>query len=263
MDLALDSIRKTFFNQVNFFSNSGVVEFVNKDKSKTSCVTVQIQYKIPSSGFQTAVCTFLFYSATSDISKYRPKSGLDYSVRAGRKDDSNALALSLLVEDNEWTKISVSYLVSSRNDLYLGSFIADTFSLFGCDKTKVDQGTISHTIQDLPRTKKNYKVQVFISGIKTDDGSASVSIWEPIVHSHNGVLTFNVKSNANPSIQNLHIDYVIWQATPFDITTFNPNKNSGADYEIIGISKFSKSYPEYLGLALDFDRLECIGGGCK
>ena len=137
---------------------SGVVEFVNKEKSKTSCVTVQINYKIPSSGFQTAVCKYLSYSATNDIEKYRPKSGLDYSVRAGRKDDSNALALSLIVEDREWTKISVSYLVSSRSDLYLGSFIADTFSLFGCDKTKVDKGVISHTIQDLPQIKGKYKV---------------------------------------------------------------------------------------------------------
>ena len=148
--------------------------------------------------------------ATTDLSGYRPKSGLDYSIRAGRKDDKNLLALSLIVEDKNWKKIKVSYLVSSRKDLYIGSFIADVFSLFGCDSSKVDRGLISYTIHDLPPSKRKYDVQLFISGIKTDDGSATINFWEPNVNSNNGVLTFNLKSDANPSIQNIHISYVVW-----------------------------------------------------
>ena len=49
-------IKMTSFNQVKQFLLSGVVEFVNSKGSKTSCVTVQINYKVPSSGFDTAVC---------------------------------------------------------------------------------------------------------------------------------------------------------------------------------------------------------------
>lgn len=94
----------------------------------------------------------LFYPniATNNLYEYKPSSGLDYSVRAGRKDNLNLLALSLIVEDDQWKKISVSYLVSSRTDLYIGSFIADIFSLFGCDSTNIDKGVISHTVHNLP-----------------------------------------------------------------------------------------------------------------
>lgn len=196
-----------------------------------------------------------FNAATNDLSGYRPKSGLDYSIRAGRKDDKNLLALSLIVEDKSWKKIKVSYLVSSRKDLYIGSFIADVFSLFGCDSSKVDTGLVSYTIHDLPPSKKKYDVQLFISGIKTDDGSANINFWEPRVNSNNGLLTFNLKSNANPSIQNIHISYIIWSRVEFSIYTFSASSKSKANYEIIGVVEFKKSYASYLGLALDFDRI--------
>lgn len=119
------------------------------------------------------------------------------------------------MEDKTWKKISVSYLVSSRKDIYVGSFIADVFSIFGCDSGKVDSGVIKYTIHDLPPSKAKYNVQLFIAGIKTDDGNANINIWEPKVDGSNGLLTFNLKSNANPSIQNIHISYIVWGKISF------------------------------------------------
>ena len=171
------------------------------------------------------------------------------------------MALSLLVGDDGWKKISVSYLVSARTDLYLGSFIADTFSLFGCDSSKVDNGIIKYGVHGLPQRRNKFSVQLFISGIKTDDRSVNVSIWEPAVDK-SGLLTFNIRSNANPSIENLHISYVIWEKTPFSIFTFS-DRPSEANYEIIGVTEFRRSKSEFIGLAIDFDRLNCVGGGCK
>ena len=108
--------------------------------------------------------------------------------------------------------------------------------------------------------KKGFNVQLFISGIKTDDGSVSVSIWEAAVDS-SGLLTFNVRSNANPSIENLHISYVIWSKTSFNIFTFS-DRPSEANYELIGVTQFKRSKSEFLGLGIQFDRLNCVGGGC-
>ena len=97
----------------------------------------------------------------------------------------------------------------------MGSFIADVFSIFGCDSGKVDSGVIKYTIHDLPPSKAKYNVQLFIAGIKTDDGNANINIWEPKVDGSNGLLTFNLKSNANPSIQNIHISYIVWGKISF------------------------------------------------
>lgn len=61
------------------------------------------------------------------------RNGADYSVRMRRKNNSNAINIYLSVRDKLWRKISVSYLIASREDMLLGSFIADTFGGFGCD----------------------------------------------------------------------------------------------------------------------------------
>lgn len=64
---------------------------------------------------------------------FNSREGTDYSIRLRRKNNSNALNVYLFVKDKFWKKISVSYLAASREDLVLGSFIADTFGGFGCD----------------------------------------------------------------------------------------------------------------------------------
>ena len=65
--------------------------------------------------------------STNNLHGYRPAAGLDYSVRAKRKDNANALSLSFLPGgDSTWKKVSVSYLATSRDDLTAGSFLTGT-----------------------------------------------------------------------------------------------------------------------------------------
>ena len=155
--------------------------------------------------FQTLDLKLLFVInyyilATVSLNGYRPKSGLDYSVRASRQKNANALAISLLTGDNSWNKITVSYLVSSRKDVYLGSFIADTFSLFGCTHLPIDKGHLSHSIPRLPQGNFQYKVATYISGVRTQDNSMNAKIWDPSIDAKNGMLDVAITSNANPSI---------------------------------------------------------------
>lgn len=55
-----------------------------------------------------------------------------------------------------------------------GSFIADTFELFGCDKKSVDKATIKHSIPHFPGG--NYQIATFVSGLKTLDRYVNVNI---------------------------------------------------------------------------------------
>ena len=59
----------------------------------------------------------------SNIEFYQTGLNLDYSVRGSQEKGSNALGVSFRVSDNSWKKIIISYLVTSRKDLHLGSFI--------------------------------------------------------------------------------------------------------------------------------------------
>lgn len=74
-------------------------------------------------------------SATTNFGGYKPLNGLDYSVRGGQKGSSNLLAITLVTGDNSWTKITVSYLATSRPDFLVGSLYADLVSAFGCDSS--------------------------------------------------------------------------------------------------------------------------------
>lgn len=63
--------------------------------------------------------------------------GFDYSISAGRQGISNTLLINLqIAEDVRWTSIDISYIVSSRVDIMMGSFIGNMFSLTSCGNTQ-------------------------------------------------------------------------------------------------------------------------------
>ena len=124
---------------------------------------------------------FLSYLAINDLfGRNSAQDPIDYSVRAGRKDHTNILSVSLFYDHIEFKSISVSYLVTSRNDLFLGSFIIDSFSTSGCSKSNEATNSIAEYVPGLINSNQ-YKITIFISGIKTIRGEFSVSIWEPRV----------------------------------------------------------------------------------
>lgn len=95
-------------------------------------------------------------------------------MRAKQSEFGNSISFILLIHDKSWTKVDVSYLASSRSDVLAGSFIADTFPLFGCDKKSTDSGVVKHSIPALAQGK--YEIAAFISGLKTRDSQHKVKI---------------------------------------------------------------------------------------
>lgn len=73
------------------------------------------------------------YSAFSKIDTIN-ELGYNFAVKGGQSAlNKNKLQISLLTEKNiQWNQIEVSYLVTSRNDLYAGSFLTDSFGKFSC-----------------------------------------------------------------------------------------------------------------------------------
>ena len=66
-------------------------------------------------------------------------------MRGTRKGGSNSLLLTVFIaEDFRWTSIGVSYLVSSRNDMIMGSFAGIPIGASNCN-INVNGG--SNTVQ--------------------------------------------------------------------------------------------------------------------
>jgi hypothetical protein len=65
-------------------------------------------------------------------------------VRAGKSNNPSSPQIVLLItEDTTWTNLQINYLISSRSDLFLGSFIADGFIF---QSTTSNQLTINYGI---------------------------------------------------------------------------------------------------------------------
>ena len=64
-----------------------------------------------------------FYTAISDYVMGRPEYGMDFSVGGYQISGSSSANLILSAKkDGSWSKIVISYIVTSRNDFFLGSF---------------------------------------------------------------------------------------------------------------------------------------------
>ena len=78
----------------------------------------------------------------------------------------------------------------------------------------------------------------FISGARTKDGNADFRLSEPVFYNDSGVIEVKVTSDAKPSLENLHISYVLWNSTRFNLKPFDPTSLAG-DYQFYGPKSFT------------------------
>lgn len=77
-----------------------------------------INFRVPSWGVEIAV-------TTSTIGDYNPLKdyGYNYYIEASRKGTTNTISYRLIMNNDEsWTSIQLSYLVSGREDIAIGNF---------------------------------------------------------------------------------------------------------------------------------------------
>lgn len=71
--------------------------------------------------------------ASGKINGYNAVNGFDFLISGGRQGQFNTIGFNIFIdENNRWSSIDVSYIVSARNDLILGSFIGNMYSASSC-----------------------------------------------------------------------------------------------------------------------------------
>lgn len=108
--------------------------------------------------------------------------------------------------DDSWTSIQLSYLVSGRADMAIGNFEspinewvpapANTYSI------------VYNVAKPLPNT--NYRVAAFISGFSTTDSQFSLTINKKNFDYASKQLSVTFYCSANPAVLTLTITYVIY-----------------------------------------------------
>lgn len=109
-----------------------------------------------------------YNSAISNFNGFNSREGYDFSVRGGQKERTKTLSISLLVDADSWTKLTVSYIVTARNDVFAGNFLVDAFSQYDCSVTGNQELSFSTNLAAIP-SNFDYDVKVFISGIEVKD----------------------------------------------------------------------------------------------
>lgn len=172
---------------------------------------------------------------------FRPSNGLDYSLRSNRKDKANAISLSFLSREKGWKQVTVSYLATSRIDVFAGSFLADAYSLQGCGDDKND--LVGQIIPYGP--KGNFNALAFISGLKTEDKEIKTSVKNSTYTDEYGKIS--VQLSSAKTLENIHISYVIWRKETTLIFKYSELSNTNAigDYELIYSSEFKNGYQNY------------------
>lgn len=211
-------------NQVYQAINLGSLELYNQKKSIENCYTVDIKYSIPATGVQVAV-------TPNQLDVKAAFAGVDYSVRGRKSEYGNSIEIELIVQINTWAKINVGYLATSRKDVLAGSFIADTFPLFGCDKKATDKGVVKYAVPGLPSGK--YEIAAFISGVRSGDSQQKTKITYSI---NSQFISIEITSTSSPAVYNLHISYVLVEVgAPFSFSVSSPPATSlYSVYQLIG-----------------------------
>lgn len=120
---------------------------------------------------------------------------MDFSVRGGvGSTPATARIVLFATEDSSWTQIQISYLISSRSDLYLGSFIADGFYFQNSNPTQI---ALTYSLNNWKSTTGQITAVVEFAGIRTTTYNPLVlSFLNISTNSQTGVISLIVNTNA-------------------------------------------------------------------
>lgn len=167
-------------------------------------------------------------------------------------------------------------MVSSRSDLWTGSFTADLFDISqNLGVSGLQSTTAFGYINGWPSgaSSSSYLQAVMISGLKTSTALAnfSVSLAAVALNSNNGLLTVSI-SPASIGIYQIKITYIVFinPHPRFGFSSFNYPGSipASADYNLVGVSSFgngqtTNSLPGFYGIGIQSNLLNCVGNGCQ
>ena len=149
----------------------------------------------------------------------------------------------MINNDHTWRTLKISYLVSSRNEIMMGSFVGDTFSVLGCSVNQEGKTTLSTYVpQWRIKADKQYKIAAFISGFRTLDSTFSVNIATTNFDKNEGKVFIQIYTDARPPLEIIHLSYVVFP-TVHDHFTFSilSNPTGEGTYELPGAVNFNRN----------------------
>lgn len=150
-----------------------------------------IKYQVINDNVQIA-------ASVISTANYYVTNGVDYAVKVAYNRNNKFTATLLSDYSANWTKITVSYIVESRTDMLIGSFLVDSFNTLKCledPSTTTNVNAVSSVVSNWTQSFLNAKVVVFVSGIKTISQSIdSIKLGVAEVNS-SGILNIKISSS--------------------------------------------------------------------
>jgi hypothetical protein len=166
-----------------------------------------------------------------------------------------------ITEDSSWTSLQVSYLLSSRSDLFLGSFIADGYIF---QSTNNNQLTLNYVIPNWQSTASQVIAVTEFAGLRTFlSQPLSLSFVSTTINGQNGLLKAVVSTNS--PFEMLYLTYYWWVvgATEIAFSSFTPGDGTSLAYQFVGIDSISGSQVTYAGSGFNRAGLvSCSGSQC-
>lgn len=187
---------------------------------------------------------------------------MDYSVKAGFKSADELTIVYLANDYQSFKKTEVFYLVTARDDLWVGSYIPNIFPFLGCWKNDQRNAILEGKVQGL-QSQYSLNAVVFVSGIRTASSKFNLDLKGITVNPSTGSIQADAFSNA--AIEYIEISYIVYSdKTPFQITTHYGNLEvvRQATYGFIGANQITSFQINFLGLAINSRDIPCRGSGC-
>ena len=171
--------------------------------------------------------------------------------------------LLLIARDNSWSKVTLSYLISSRTDLVLGHFIAEALvSQFN----GANQLTFNYGIPNWQSTANQVTSVAQFAGLRTTSTLPfQLKFISAQINTQTGVLSLGVSTNVTSPFDTLHIAYFWWTVGPtLSFQTFSPSQNPTIAYKFIGLEQINSNQFLFEGTGFNHvGSLDCVGTGCQ
>lgn len=173
------------------------------------------------------------------------------------------MLVSFASADGSWKRVDVTYIASSRADLYLGRISPDIKSS-QVEKLNDGQQTISISHPLLPKMKNDsYNVVSYLSGIKTKDKELQLGISGVTVDTKSEVFLIKLLTNEKSTVNGLQLSVIVWGSFPFEMFEFVQSVTGfETDYKMEGAIGIANKSIISSGLAFKSEQIQCKGQGC-
>lgn len=210
----------------------------------------------------------LIYSALSQylIAQNRSQPGYDFSVVGFPLQGTSSAQIILFINnDLAWTRIIITYIITSRKDLFLGAFpiLGYQFSS-NSNKTYVYKYALANWLN--PAAPVISLAQ--LAGFRTSTPQIQMlKINSATIDAFNGVLSVNITVDISAPLEMIVFSYVWWiQSANIKFSAFSPQAGSTAAYQYAGLGSVSSQGLVYNGLAFAGSGLvgsiSCTGTNC-